>query len=270
MGGRVMVQGESQLLSSRMLAYLKKLYRAKGLRLCDVATRIGVSERSIKRYLNGRGVSLEILERLCAAADLTILALAELAEDDAVEQVCTNDAQEDALADEPMLAISFYLLTLGWTTQVIAREFFLSDLDLNRILLRLDRLGLITLYCENRLKVRVRLRPPGACSARLRDLMLAGVRSQLARSELDGAATLWSGGMVRLGPDSFERTRNRLQALVDEIVELSRHDKHLDGQQVKWFGVCAMLAPELNLEKLRADARRNAPARARPAIHQRT
>lgn len=260
-----MVRSETQLLSSRMLAYLKKHYRAKGLRLCDVATLIGVSERSIKRYLSGHGVTLEILERLCAAADLTILGLAELAEGDAAKQVCTNDAQEDALADEPMLAIAFYLLTLGWTPQVIAREFFLSDLDLDRILLRLDRLGLITLYCENRLKVRAKVRSPGACSGRLRDLILAGVRSQFAQSDLDSAATLWSGGMVRLGPDSFERTRNRLQAFVDEIVELSRHDKDLDGQQVRWFGVCALLAPEQNVEKIRADARRNALSSLRPA-----
>jgi transcriptional regulator with XRE-family HTH domain len=257
--GDVMVQSESQQLSSRMLAYLKKVYRAKGLRLCDVAALIGVSERSIKRYLTGHGVTLEILERLCAAADLTILALAELAEGDGAKQATTNDVQEDALADEPMLAITFYLLTLGWTPQVIAREFYLSDLDLDRLLLRLDRLGLITLYCENRLKVRAKVRSPSSCSRRLRELILAGVRSQLAQSDLDGEATLWSGGMVRLGPDSFERTRNRLQALVDEVVELSKHDKDLDGQQVRWFGVCALLAPEQNVEKIRADARRNAP-----------
>lgn len=254
-----MVQSESQLLSSRMLAYLKKLYRARGLRLSDVATLIGVSERSIKRYLNGRGVTLETLERLCAAADLTILALAELAEGDAAEQISTTEVQENALAEEPMLAITFYLLTLGWTPQVIAREFYLSDLALDRILLRLDRLGLITLYCENRLKVRAKVRSPSTCSRRLRELILAGVRSQLAQSDLDSDTTLWSGGMVRLGPDSFERTRNRLQALVDEIVELSRHDKDLDSQQVKWFGVCALLAPEQNVERLRAAARRNAP-----------
>jgi transcriptional regulator with XRE-family HTH domain len=255
--GDVMVQSEPQLLSSRMLAYLKKLYRARGLRLSDVATLIGVSERSIKRYLTGRGVTLEILERLCAAAGLTILALAELAEGDAAKQVSTNDAQEDALAEEPMLAITFYLLTLGWTPQVIAREFYLSDLDLDRLLLRLDRLGLITLYCENRLKVRAKVRSPASCSRRLRELILAGVRSQLAVSDLDSDTTLWTGGMVRLGPDSFERTRNRLQALVDEIVELSKHDKDLDGQQVRWFGVCALLAPEQNVERIRADARRN-------------
>jgi transcriptional regulator with XRE-family HTH domain len=253
-----MVQSEPRLLSSRMLAYLRKLYRAQGLRLSDVATLIGVSERSIKRYLNGHGVTLQILERLCTAAEITILALAELAEGDATKQVSTNDVQEDALAEEPMLAITFYLLTLGWTSQVIAREFYLSDLALNRILLRLDRLGLITLYCENRLKVRARMRSPDNCSRRLREEILAGVRSQLVQSDLDSENTAWSGTMVRLGPDSFERTRNRLQDFVDEIVELSKHDRDLDSQQVQWFGVCALLAPEKNVEKIRADARRNA------------
>jgi len=253
-----MLQSESQLLSSRMLAHLKKLYRARGLRLCEVATQIGVSERSIKRYLNGHGVTLELLERLCAAAEIGILALAELAEGDCAKQVSTNEVQEDALAEEPMLAIAFYLLTLGWTPQVIAREFYISDLDLNRILLRLDRLGLITLYGENRLKVRAKVRSPNNCSRRLRELILAGVRSQLVESDLDSDNTLWNGAMVRLGPDSFQRTRNRLQAFVDEIVEFSKHDKDLDGQQVQWFGVSALLAPEKSVEKIRADARRNA------------
>jgi transcriptional regulator with XRE-family HTH domain len=255
-----MVQSESQLLSSRMLAYLKKVYRARGLRLSDVAALIGVSERSVKRYLNGGGVTLDILERLCTAADLTILALAELAEGDAAKQVPTNDLQEDALAEEPMLGIVFYLLSLGWTPQRIAREFFLSDLDVDKILLRLDRLGLITLYSEHRLKVRARVRSPDTCSRRLRELVLAAVRSQLDQSDLGSDSTLWNGTMVRLGPDSFERVRARFQLFIDEVVELSRHDKDLDGQQVRWYGVCAVLAPGKDIEKLRLDARRKSPA----------
>jgi transcriptional regulator with XRE-family HTH domain len=256
--GDVMAQSEPQLLSSRMLAYLKKLYRARGLRLSDVAKLIGVSERSIKRYLNGRSVTLEVLERLCAAAEISILELAELAEGDAAAQVATNEVQEDALAEEPLLAIAFYLLSLGWTPQRVAREFFLSDLDLDRMLLRLDRLGLITLYCTNRLKVRAKIRSHDTCSPRLRQQALAVVRSQLDHSDLDSESTLWSGAMVRLGPDSFERARTRFRLFIDDVVELSRHDKDLDGQQVKWYGVCALLAPEKGVERLRADARRNA------------
>ena len=77
-----MLRGEPQLLSLRMLAHLETLYRARGLRVSDVAAQVGVSNRAMKRYLNGCGVKLDLLERLCVVADVSILELARLAEGD--------------------------------------------------------------------------------------------------------------------------------------------------------------------------------------------
>lgn len=77
-----MARGEPRSLSLRMLAYLERLYQARGLRVSDVAAQVGVSDRAMRRYLNGYGVKLELFEQLCCVADISIQELARRAEGD--------------------------------------------------------------------------------------------------------------------------------------------------------------------------------------------
>ena len=56
----------------RILTALKGALKAKNLTYKTVAERLGVHEATVKRNLNGRGLSLEFLERLCNLADLRI------------------------------------------------------------------------------------------------------------------------------------------------------------------------------------------------------
>jgi transcriptional regulator with XRE-family HTH domain len=49
---------------------LKRLVRAKGLTYAELAQLLDISEASVKRYLNGQRLTMEILERLCGAMSL--------------------------------------------------------------------------------------------------------------------------------------------------------------------------------------------------------
>lgn len=248
-------------LTVRMMTQLKGLFRANGLRYVDVAELIGVSEKSIKRYMAGSSVDIGVLEKLCAAAGVTVLELAELAEQvEETEPPCTTAAQEDALADDPKLAIVFYLLAIGWTAARIMREFPVPESGMVALLARMDRMGLITLFPGNRVKVRAVLRPSDKCSPRLRQVIAAGSAALMADADLTDEGTLWRVGIVRLGPASFARAAKRFQAFVEEIAELGKQDMDLDGRQVRWYGICAMLrqheAPGLRLLRSGAEPER--------------
>lgn len=229
-------------LTTRMMEQLKRLFHANGLRYADVAGLIGVSEKSVKRYMAGQGISLPMIEKLCAAAGITLLELAELAEsDEPRDAVFTSAMQEDALADDPKMAIAFYLLAIGWTAARIMREFSVPESEMNAVLTRLDRLGLITLYPANRVKVRASLRPSDKCSRRLREVISTGGAALMADADLTDQDILWRVGIVRLGPASFARAAKRFQAFVEEIAALGQQDMDLEGHQVKWYGICAMM-----------------------------
>src|SRR6185503_15007171 len=68
-----------QTVTTRLLTQLKRLLRASGLRYADVAVLIGVSEKTVKRYMVGQSISVAILEKLCEVAGITLFELVELA-----------------------------------------------------------------------------------------------------------------------------------------------------------------------------------------------
>ncbi|EJU13640.1 helix-turn-helix domain-containing protein [Sphingomonas sp. LH128] len=240
--------------SARMLGYLREVLRARGMRYADVAELLGVSEKSIKRYMTGRGVTLPVLERLCATVGMSMAELSELAGlDDRGDIPWTTDAQEAVLATEPKLAIVLALLTSGWTATRIEREGLASPSDLNAVLIRLDQLGIITLYPHNRTRLLARIRSVDTASEPLRRVITqAGVR-MIANLDLTDPNSVWRFNYARLGPASVSRVAQRLNVFLAEVAELSRQDMDLSGEQVRWFAVCGLLAENevLGLKLLR-------------------
>ena len=66
----------SSTQSAQLLEILKERFRAQGLRYSDLADKLSVGERTIKRYLSGHGLSPSILERLCFLAGVRLSEIA--------------------------------------------------------------------------------------------------------------------------------------------------------------------------------------------------
>lgn len=242
--------------SSRMLRYLKELLRARQLRYADVAELLGVSEKSVKRYMAGRGVSLPVLERLCAVVGISLAELSELADTGGTGELpWTTDDQEAVLAAEPRLAIVLALLAGGWTPERILVEELAAQADLEAILVRLDRLSLITLYPHNRVRLRCRLRPVDTASEPLRRVIAKAGARVIANLDLTEPGALWRLNYARLGPASVTRVAKRLNDFLGEVAELSRQDMDLAGHQVKWYAICGLLTEHevLGLKLLREE-----------------
>jgi transcriptional regulator with XRE-family HTH domain len=228
--------------SQRIVGYLKEVIQARGLRYRELAALIGVSEKSIKRYLNGRGLSLAMLERLCDAVGIGLCELTNLAgADHGGQPVRTTEAQEDALAADLRMAIVHTLLMMGWTAPRIIKERLASEAQLTAVLVRLDHLGLITLYPGNRTRVRAIPRSFDACSPAFRRVISAAGARVVRSLDLSDKKTRWRLNFARLGPDSAARARKRLEAFVAEINELSRQDMDLSGDHAKWYAVCGVI-----------------------------
>lgn len=229
--------------SAKMLTCLKEMLQARRLRYADVAAMMNVSEKSIKRYMTGKGVTLTIFEKLCAVAGMSLAELSELAGiSEGTERPWTTDDQEAVLANEPKLTIVIALLSSGWTAARIVREGLSSQSELNSILLRLDRLGVITLHPNNRTTLKARLRPISTASEPLRRVRLESGHRVIKNLDLEGPGAQWRLGYARLGPASVERVVQRLDAFLADVSALSRQDMDLHGDQVKWHAVCGLIS----------------------------
>ncbi len=139
-----------------ILEALKKYLKAKGMTYRQLAAEMGLSETSVKRIFSQQTVSLNRLEEVCKILDLELYDLALMARQQSrnAANVLTLD-QEKALADDPKLMAVFYFLINGWSVGHIVAEYTITEDESTRMLVRLDRLGLIELHPDNRVRLLV-------------------------------------------------------------------------------------------------------------------
>ena len=102
--------------TARLVATLKKLLQAHGVTYAALASRIGLSEASVKRLFAQQTFTLRRLDEICAAIDVDFYELARAccAGSRRTRAKCSR-AQETALAADPQLLATFYLVFNGWT-----------------------------------------------------------------------------------------------------------------------------------------------------------
>ncbi len=140
--------------TNRMVTALKRCLRAKGATYRNLAEALSLSEASVKRVFSEESFSLQRLEDICRYLDMSLFDLARIADSqrDADSGNLTLE-QEKALANSPKLLSFFYLLLVGWSPAHIAKRLELDDLQLTRHLIQLDRLKLIELNPNNRVRL---------------------------------------------------------------------------------------------------------------------
>lgn len=130
--------------------------KIKGITCQDLGREMGLSEASIKRLFSQKTVSLKRLEGICRILDMALYDLAMMARQHNTqgENRLTLE-QEQALAEDPVLMAVFYFLVNGWSLESIVSEYVKPEAPMQRMLFRLDRLGLIGLHPGNRVRLMV-------------------------------------------------------------------------------------------------------------------
>ncbi len=225
-----------------LLRTLKNIFKSRGLLYQHVAEAIGVSETTVKRYLTGHGLTVDILERLCRVADLRISDLVAVSRESDEELPPLTRADEEKLAAEPFLACLFYFLAKGHTPQSLQADFKLNDAEMNRHLTKLDRWGLIQLYPFNRIRINVsplsHVEPGGplARSAR-QDTLERMVRT------FDLCNDAWSFSIDKLSPASVEKATQLLHDFTDALAKIAEQDRALSRESAGYHGVFVLLKP---------------------------
>ena len=226
--------------SSRILHALRRALRNGGWTTRRIASHFGIGEATAKRWLAGRGLTLERLEALAALVDMSLAELTRSAErpPQGLAQELTL-AQEKALSSDIVLAFIFMTILGGTPPQELAADFGMPDRDLEAALTRLERLALIDRLTGGRVRPRIdraiiwRKTP-------MRALFEAHMKQQFMDMDFAADDAVYASDVMKLSAQGaaqlaelIDRHRREAQALA----ERDREEAHLPGQ---WWGMlCA-------------------------------
>ncbi|WP_246152388.1 helix-turn-helix domain-containing protein [Sphingomonas montanisoli] len=144
----------------QMLAQLRRKLRGAGWTQAALANDLGVGPATIKRWLHGRGLTVQMLGRLCALAHTNLAELSDDSRDRTQAQGDLTLAQEEALTRDSNLSTIFFLIVNGWPPAEAVEAFHIPADVVDRHVERLERLALIDRLPGGR--VRARLSPTHA------------------------------------------------------------------------------------------------------------
>lgn len=243
--------------SPALLAALRQHLRGAGWTVRKLAQHFAIGEATAKRWLAGKGLTLD---RLDALADLAGLTLADLARASEAPPAGLAEeltlAQERALSADIFLAFLFMTILGGNPPGEIARDFHVPQRDMDAALMRLERLALIDRR-PGGAKGEWRVRPlvDRAIVWRktpMRALFEAHMKPQFLGMDFAAEDAVYASEVVKLSAlgaaqlaELIDRHRREVQALA----ERDRETAHLPR---RWYGMlCA--ARVLDTRQLQQD-----------------
>ena len=206
---------------------VKRTLRHKGLTYGDVATGLKLSESSVKRLFARRNLSLGRLERICALMNLEIADLLELTRAAEGRLTELSEKQERELVGNPRLLLVGMLAISHWTAAKILETYRFSEAELVSLLARLDRLRIIDLLPENRIKVRLHQNFNWRKAGPIQRFFEERVQRQFFESSFLRAGELRVTVHGSLSEKSNGLLQQRIRKLAEEFDMLAEQDKRL-------------------------------------------
>jgi transcriptional regulator with XRE-family HTH domain len=213
-----------------IMAALKELFRQRGLQAKEVAASVGVTERTLARWMAGSGVTLRALEDLSRVAGLTVLDLLDIVHEGRGPLVSSLSVlQEQELVDNPPCWFLMAHLLHGIPLSEAQEQFDLPEHQMVLALVRLEKMGLITLLPGNRVRLRVSRnltwRKNGPIARARGDFF----RVLLKEVDFTDGKYVAEMNVVRLSPASLAIVEAKMRALLNEILQLSQTDRQLSA-----------------------------------------
>jgi len=210
-----------------LVAALKQLLKSRGMTYADVARGLRMSEASVKRVFAKQTFTLRRLDGICDLLGIEITDLGRMVEHDA-ERVSTLTVKQEAqLVSNPKLLLVAVHALNHWSLDDIVSTYTISKTECVRWLARLDRLGIIDLLPDNRIRVRVARSFGWVADGPIMRYFGAQVRADFFASRFDskGERLAFVNGM--LSRTSNAVVQHHINRLTAEFSELHNQDVRL-------------------------------------------
>ncbi|NEX60547.1 helix-turn-helix domain-containing protein [Noviherbaspirillum galbum] len=219
---------------------LKRELKSRGITYADLAGRIGMSEASVKRMFSQKNFTLQRLDDILKATDIRLGDIAAQGGEEAVLISELSHAQEKEIMGDPLLLLVAVSVLNQLSVAQIVDSYQVSEADVVRQLARLDRIGILELLPNNRIKLLVsrtfRWLPNGPIQAYFREQAFGDYLD----SHFDGEHESIRLVNVMLSRESIVSLLGRLKQVAKEFADQHRADARLPFDER--FAMSFMLA----------------------------
>jgi len=211
--------------TSALVRGIKSRLRAQNMSYRELARHLQISEPTVKRDLSRGQFSLRRLDQICAVLGVEVGDL--LLPADSAQLTELSEAQEQALVANPKLLLVTYLIVNDWRFADIVATFSLSENDLVKILLSMDRLRIVDFRPPNRVRKLTARNFSWRKTGPVQSFFMRRVLPEFFNSPFDSAGDEFKFMGGTLTPESRLRLQSSLRRLAAEFEQLVRQDTRL-------------------------------------------
>ncbi|MBU2711784.1 helix-turn-helix domain-containing protein [Zooshikella harenae] len=224
---------------TQLIKSLKHQLRAHGITYAQVATRLDISEASVKRLFATEQFSLQRLHTICSMMNISIAQLVQQSQQEKFPSALTIHQEKALTADNKLLLIAILVLN-HWQFPEIIAYYELAETELIQLLAQLDRLKIIDLLPNNRIKLRVDSNFHWLEDGPIQQFFQQHVPSSFFRSRFRGKDELLLCVNGMLSSESIGILQKQLRELGRKFNELHYDDTRLSLEER--HGTCMVLA----------------------------
>ena len=148
-----------------LVTALKKELKSAQMTYADLALALGMAESSVKRMLTKGDMSLSRIDEVCRALRIDFADLARrVVDEQPLLAQLTQEQERAVVGDKKLLLVAICVLS-QWTLEQMTSSYRLSEAEVIKNLVQLDRIGIIELRPLNRYRLKLakafRWRPHG-------------------------------------------------------------------------------------------------------------
>ena len=226
-----------------LITTLKKALKAHGLTYRHVAEALNLSEASVKRLFSQPGLSLARLDQVCQLMDMEITDLVEMMEAGRGQLSELTEEQERELVSDVQLLLVAFLAVNGWRFEEILQYYEIAKTDLVHCLARLDRLKLIELLPNNRIKLLISANFAWRRNGPIQRFFTEHMQEEFFKSRFAAPGETFRFFSGMLSSSSTEILLQKLEQLASEFNELNRYDKRLPLMQRSAYSLVLAMRP---------------------------
>lgn len=138
-----------------LLDCIKQELRQKGITYRHLAENLGMTESGVKHMFSVGNFTLERLDQIAASLEMEMSDLVALTVDRAPKLERLTLEQEQEIVRDRRLFVVAYAAINYWRFDDILSRYRLSESELVKILVQLEKMGVLTLHVNNRITPRI-------------------------------------------------------------------------------------------------------------------
>ena len=211
-----------------IISTLKKTLKLHGKTYADVAQHLELSEASVKRMFAQQTISLSRLDAICQLMNMEITALMQMVTDSTARQINQlSDAQEQQLVSDLALLLVTISVINHYTLDEILDAYELSETQCIQHLATLDRLNIIELLPNNKIKIKISPNFKWRKNGHIQQFFRDNIETEFfdSRFALPQEKLIVLNGM--LSQESNAIFQRKVERLAREFDEMATEDSHL-------------------------------------------